>query len=364
MALTIELSPAEIEANQESAAASPRSPASQGLSLAGADADRYIDMLVRAIRGARLNAIFPPERPLCTHLSFLAPEHNGGVYPQLHLAPQSGLPGARDIFRVKIDGDLAADFLADVAERPAPAADSRLARKIPYYTRLASAQLMPLSRMSVELRQHIVAERQALFRVVYDRFDIASCQFARYTILLSQSDRFWRKPHVVVSDADLAAPTESFRRIVGRFTADEAELAFVLLSRVEGIAVEDVRRARVGPLLLPGARIGGPIEALLDREQTPEYGDEPRFILCLPEDRAGLEVAAHASGDPLARLYREAVGDDARALIDAKADELDYRVSKERKFVCSHGLRGPLSQLCRDLGAPSIVRGIRLPARE
>ena len=82
---------------------------------------------------------------------------------------------------------------------------------------------------------------------------------------------------------------------------------------------------------LPGAKIGGALERLLDREQTPEYdepddevdgddgdasGPQPRFVLCLPEDRAGIDVAEHASGDPLARLYREAVSDDARAMLE------------------------------------------------
>ena len=362
MALTIDASAAELQAAEDRSPGKRSgggTPASAGLSVEGAAADDYIELLTRAIRGGRLNALFPPSPVLRSHLSFLAPTANHGVYPRLTLSPQSGLPSARDIFRVKIDRDLAAGFLSDHAGRTAPSKDSRLGRKLAYYRDLSTVELMPLSRMRVELRRQVPEDNLALFRVIYDRFDIATCQFARYTILLGQRDRFWRKPHVIVDDADLAAPTESFRRIVGRFTADEAELAFVLLSKVDGIEVEDVRRARVGPLLLPGARIGGDLEALLSQQRTPELGESRRFILCLPEDRAGIEVAAHASGDPLARLYREAVGDDVRALIDAKADELDYRVSKQRKFVCSRNLQGALAHLCQSLGAPSIVRGIR-----
>jgi hypothetical protein len=81
-------------------------------------------------------------------------------------------------------------------------------------------------------------------------------------------------------------------------------------------------------------------------------------VLCFPEDRAGVDVADHASGDPLAPLFREALSPDARALIDAKADELGYRVAKSRKLVCPRKLQGPLRALCTQRDAPSIVYGV------
>jgi hypothetical protein len=352
MALTIDGPLPELAGNDDT---SPRAGA--GLVVSGAAADVYVERLVRAIRGARLNALFPPERALCAHLDFLPPSGCEELYSELCLAPQSGLPAARDVLRVKIDRDLAAEFLRSAARRPEPAAQGRMARRMAYYRRLAGTEVMPLNRMRVELRTHVPENNLALFRVVLDRFDMAACTFVRYTILLGQRDRFWRRPHVVVDDHELAAPTEAFRRIVGRLVSDEAELAMVLLSRLEGVEVEDVRRCRVGPLLMPGARVGGALEALLDARRTPELGDEPRWILCFPEDRAGVEVAEHASRDPLAQLYREAVDADARAIIDAKADELRYRVAKSRKFVCPRALCAPLATLCRELGAPSIVRG-------
>jgi hypothetical protein len=350
MALTIDGPTPELSGDDDT---SPRAR----LALSGATADAYVERLVRAIRGARLNALFPPAAALCAHLGFLPPSGCEEIYPELCLAPQSGLPSARDVLRVKIDRDLAAEFLHGAAMRPAPAPHGRMARRIAYYQRLSGAEVMPLNRMRVELRTHLPESDLALFRVVLDRFDMAACMFVRYTILLGQRDRFWRRPHVTLDEHDLAAPTEAFRRIVGRFVSDEAELAMVLLSRLEGIEVEDVRRCRVGPLLMPGARVGDALEALLEARRTPELGDEPRWILCVPEDRAGVDVAEHASRDPFAQLYREAVDADARAIIDAKADELRYRVAKSRKFVCPRALCAPLSTLCRELGAPSIVRG-------
>ncbi len=339
----------------------PEAPAQSDadLVLMGRRADDYVQTLVSAIRSARLNGFFPPERALGNHLSFLGPGGCDDLYDHVRVSRISGLPTAREIFRVKIDRDLAAEFLATAAAARAPEPGSRMARRIAYYSRLATAEVLPLSRMQIALRQHDAARNLALFRVIFDRFDIASCRFVRYTILLGQRDRTWRRGHVIVDEAELAAPTESFRRIVSRFTADEAELALVLLAKLDGIEVEDVRRCRIGPLLMPGARLDPDFAALLDREQTPELGGGPRWILCFPEDRAGIEVARHAARDPFASLFRDAVNAEAQALVDAKAAELGYRVAKSRKFVCPRPLRAALAQLCKERGAPSIVRAAR-----
>jgi hypothetical protein len=331
-------------------------PGAVDLILTGGLADAYVARLLRAVAAARLNALYPPAVALANHLSFLGPTGSSGVHDELRLSPVTGLPTGREVLRVKIDRELAAGFLADAAERPVPEPGSPLARRIAYYSRLVACPVMPVNRMSIDLRRQLPGEGRALFRVVLDRFDLAGGLFARYTILLAQRDSFWRRPHVVVDDADLAAPTEGFRRIVGKFAAHEAELAFILLAGVPGIEVEDVRRCRVGPLLMPGVRgVGGALEALLDPARTPEAAEEPPWILCLPEDRAGVEVGDHSPGDPLAGLYREALSDGARELVDRTADRLGYRVAKSRKFVCARPLAPRLAALCRAAGAPSLV---------
>lgn len=319
------------------------------LVLADADADTYVGRLVAAVAAARLNSFFPPATTLGRHLGFLGPAGSHGLYPELHVARENGLPTAREILRVKIDHDLAPTFLEEAARRPSPPAGSRLGRRIAYYRQLGAGPVLAVDRMLVEVRQAVPEEGLAYLRLILDRFDLASNQFVRYTILLAQRDAFWRRQGVAVDD-DLAAPTEAFRRIAHRFTSHEAEVAFILLARLPGIEVEDVRRCRVGPLLLPGARVGPALEGLLAQPGA--------WALCFPEDRAGREVAANSSGDPMASLMRDAVGEESRALYDAKADELGYRVAKSRKFVCPAALVGPLAGLCRELGAPSVVRGV------
>lgn len=326
------------------------------LVVSGDAADAYVVRLLAAIDVARLNAFYPPAAPLRNHISFLGPAGSSGVHAELRLSPATGLPTAREILRVKIDRDLAAGLLADAARRAPPEPGSALARRIDYYARLCRCEVMPVNRMTIDLRRQLPEQGRALFRVVLDRFDLAGGGFARYTILLAQRDSFWRRPHVIVDDADLAAPTEGFRRVVGRFAAHEAELAFILLSGLDGIEVEDVRRCRIGPLLMPGVQgVGAALEALLDPARTVEAAASPPWILCFPEDRAGLEVVEHSAGDPLAGLYRDALSEPARELVDRTADRLGYRVAKRRKFVCARPLAPRLAALCRAAGAPSVV---------
>jgi len=335
----------------------PRRPRAAGQHMLIRDeaADAYVRRLVAGVRAARLNSFFSPTELLVQHLGFLGPTGSDGLHPSVRISTVNALPMPSEILRVKVDRELAAEFLSRTAG-PIPTPGTRLDRKRRYYQRLLGVEVMPASRMTVELRQQLPAEGLGLFRVLLDRFDLACNQFVRYTILLGQRDGRWRKAKVRI-DADLEAPTEAFRRVVDRLAAHEAEVAFILLSELAGIEVEDVRRCRVGPLLLPGARVGGPLEALLDPEVGPCAGTpHPPWILCFPEDRAGIEVAEHSGQDPLAPLMREAVGEASRALVDAKAENLGYRVAKSRKFVCPPPLVRPLEELCRSLGAPSIVR--------
>jgi hypothetical protein len=315
-------------------------------------ADVSVARVVRAVAAARLNSFFPPDACLRAHFGFLGGAGSHHLYPELHLAALNGLPTAREILRVKIDRDLAGPFLAEATGGRAPRADGRMARRVDYYRRLAASEVMPVHRMRVELRQQLPDRNRALFRVTFDRFDLAGNQFVRYTILLGQHDRFWRRRKLVVDDAELAAPTEGFRNTVARFAAHEAEVAFVLLSKVDGIEVEDVRRCRVGPLLLPGLPADPALAALLGADPV----EAAPWILCFPEDRAGIEVAANAGRDPLAPLLRDAVSEPSRELYDAMAARLGYRVAKSRKFVCPAPLAAPLDQLCRRVGAPSIIR--------
>ncbi len=314
------------------------------LVLRGERAEACVDDLRHAVAAARLNALFPPYRRLLAHLDFLGPAGSGGLYPALRLSRNSGLPSAFDVLRVNVDHGLAQEFGAQLGSAHEKTPDSEpVTRRLAYYQRLRQAEVMPLNRMEVDLRQQLPDERLALFRVVLDRFDLRRGQFVRYTILLGQRHRFWRR-QMTVDDADLVETTERFRRTVGLLSFHGAAQAFSMLADADQLEVEDVHRCRVGPALRAGDDVIEPLASLLE----PGAGEPAPLVLCLPDDRASVELAAD-SGVDLVALLR------GRAAPVAPAAG-GFHVARSCKLVCPPPLVKPLRRLCRELGAPSVVR--------
>lgn len=320
------------------------------LMLQGERADSHVADLRHAVAAARLNALFPPGRRLLAHLGFLGPTGSGGLYPELRLSRASGLPSTFDVLRVNLDHGLAREFGAQLGPAHEKTPDTApVVRRVAYYQRLRATEVMPLNRMEVDLRQQLPDERLALFRVVLDRFDLRRGQFVRYTLLLGQRHRFWRRRHMTVDDTDLVDTTARFRRTVGLLSFHGAAQAFCMLSDTDQLEVEDVHRCRVGPALMHGADVIAPLAALLDPHHGPCSGEPAPLVLCLPEDRASVELAAD-SGLDLPALLR---GRDAPP---AEPGRRRYHVARSCKLVCPPPLVKPLSRLCRDLGAPCVVR--------
>lgn len=325
------------------------------LLLRGEHSDAYVDTLRHAVAAARLNALFPPSRRLLRHSAFLGARGSEGLYPELRLSRTSGLPSAFDVLRVNVDHGLAREFLEKLGPAHERTPDTAaLAHRLAYYQRLRQHEVMPLNRMEVDLRQQLPRARAALFRIVLDRYDMRRSQFVRYTILLGQRHRFWRRRQMTVDDSDLVAATEEFRRTVGLLSFHGARQAFQMLDSAEQLEVEDVHRCRVGPVLLPGMDLDGPLAALLDPRSGPCAGGPTPLVLCLPEDRASVELTTD-SGRDLPPLLR-GNGDEQRAERQDHHDAPGYHVTHSCKLVCSPSLVEPLQRLCRELGAPSIVR--------
>jgi len=332
---------------------SPRQPdaAAADIVLQGEQSDAYVDTLRHAVSAARLNAHFPPGKRLLAHTAFLGARGSEGLYAGLRLGRSSGLPSPFDVLRINVDHGLAREFggkLCQAHERTPDTAP--VARRLAYYQRLQQREVMPLNRMEVDLRQQLPGERAALFRIVLDRYDMRRGQFVRYTILLGQRHRFWRRRHMTVSAADLVATTEEFRRAVGLLSFHGASQAFSMLSAAEQLEVEDVRRCRVGPALLPGSELIESLASLLDPDDGPCAGGPSPLVLCLPEDRASMELTDHRGRDlpSLLRGHSEAE--------PVAAPERDHHVVQSCKLVCPPPLVEPLRRLCRELGAPSVVR--------
>ena len=332
----------------------PRAVGTADLVLRGEHSDAYVDALRHAVAAARLNALFPPGRRLLAHLAFLGARGSEGLYPDLCLSRASGLPSAFDVLRVNVDHGLAREFLAKLGPAHHRTPDTAaMARRLAYYQRLHQHVVMPLNSMEVDLRQQLPQERAALFRIVLDRYDMRRGQFVRYTILLGQRHRLWRRRQMTVDDSDLVAATEEFRRAVGLLSFHGARQAFEMLDAAEQLEVEDVRRCRVGPVFMPGLQMGEALAALLDPRTGPCAGGPTPLVLCLPEDRASVEVASHSGRDLPALLRGQ--GEVAPAGQRSPRDAA-YHVARGCKLVCPPPLVEPLRRLCRELGAPSVVR--------
>jgi len=324
--------------------------------LRGGDAERYLSRLVSLISAARLNKFFPDPAHLRNLYAAMRPSLSRGLYPELALSPSNGLPAERAVSRVQADAQLAGKYLREnpretllaAAERTDLDAARRMVDRRDYYATLAEAPPCPAVNLQLALRRVDPETQTAHFTVMFDRYDLSESLFVRYTILLRQTANRWTRQQVELVGDDLAF-TENFRNAISRFTSDEAEFAFLLLSDLPRVAVEDVIRGRVGPLWTRGAEMPNDFAALF--EQFPEAA-----VLHFPMDRAGRNVPREGRSDPLATLYREFLDEETRAPVDARARALTYKVWKERKFAATADISRPLQELLKGRGTPCVVR--------
>lgn len=242
------------------------------------------------------------------------------------------------------------DALEAEARRTGSAAAERRLRRYDYHASLLKSALPQSFELNLALRKIDPRSHTAFFTVTLDRYDITESVFVRYTIHLAQTADRWRRQQVELVGDDLAY-TENFRNAISRFAADEAEFAFILLSDLPNVKVEEVVRGRVGPMYFRGVQMPEEWKALFDT--CPDA-----FVLHFPSDSASLSLARSGSADPLATLYGDFLKGEARQALDEKIRFLGYKVWKERKFTCTADVEAPLRDLLRRRGSPSVVRSI------
>ena len=324
--------------------------------LTGDEESHYVKALGAILRAARLNSQWPDARRMASHLSALAPELHGGLYPGLAVDVRVGLPSYREWTRVQTDVRIATEQLDQLGGRRELEAKATRAgegsihakqlAKHNYYSALTRVQLTPLGDMQVTLRRLEPAERRAHFHVVLDKLDVSGL-FVRYSIDLAQTDEFWTE-RVVVLDDEAAQHTEDFRSLVYKFTSYDAEFTFVKLASISNLSVERVIKGVVGPLWFPWTQLPDSIRPLLGERQV-----VANFAL----DMAAIDLSADRDNDPFEDLIIERLSPEARAgYIDAR-HRWGYHVFKDRKFVCSRPLVGPLRQIC----APEQTKNIIYP---
>lgn len=322
--------------------------------LKGEQAEAYCNLLESLIRGGKPNNFFPSGRGLTNLVYLLRPSTNRGLSDEIRINLRNGLPHEPDVGRVIADKDicekvLRSHDLATVRSR-VDEASKRLVNRLDYYLDVQKRDLPERFRLDLKLKRIDEAATIADFIAVFERFDPGEGVFTLYQIhLRHQSDR-WSKPKVELLGDDLRY-TEEFRNVISRYSSDEAEFAFILLSDVSGITVEEISRGRIGPLWMKGITCPPPIAELLEKYPGEAILNFPFEKVFVPEK----DDKEDANRDPFGRLYRPSLSQENRELADARAKKLGYVVHKDRKFACTRNILGPLRKLCADLGHPCVI---------
>lgn len=322
--------------------------------LRDADADTYLEILRKLIRGGKLNQFFPNPTGLENLYRLMSPSGNLGIDPQIRLNPRCNMPSEPDIGRVLADKDAAVRFLqrndtAEVRSRN-DEASAKLHRRLAYLRDVAKSDLPKRVNLELKLRRIDLNTKTASFYSIFERYDPGEGVFTRYTITLQHQHTRWNKNQIELQGDDLQV-TEAFRNVISRYHSDEAEFAFMLLSEVPNIHVEEVVRGRVGPLWFKEAdTMPDEIRELLDKHPG-------NFIMNFPLERVVINSNAKEDllADPFARMYRFSVEGEAQRFAMEKAEKLGYRVFKERKFCVTKGIAPAFQQLLADRKARCIV---------
>lgn len=310
-------------------------------------------MARRLLQAGRLNRFFPDPEALDNLFRLLSPTNSRGQHPELEISLKTGLPSEPAIGRLLADAELSAKFLQGVdrgalrrKESPSEV-DRRLLQRAEFHEDLLKSRLPRRTNLELALRRVEQDRQMAYFTTVFERYDPTEGLFVRYTVQLYQHHGRWSKALVELQGDDMEYTTP-FRNVISRYHSDEAEFAYILLSELPAITVEEVVRARVGPLWFSGVEAPPDIDALL-REHPGS------FILHFPSERAAGAIKQDLNNDPFSRMYRESLTPAAREVAEKKAQQLGYHVYKERKFACTRQIAGPLGELLKAKGARCVI---------
>lgn len=322
--------------------------------LKGSQAEVYCQLLEGLIKGGRPNSFFPSGRGMENLVYLLRPSTNRGLSDEIQVNLRTGLPNEPNIGRVIADKDVCGKILrshdVDSVHQREDEASKRLVQRIEYYHDVAKRELPDRFRLDLKLKRTNEQEQTADFIALFERFDPGEGVFTRYTIHLRHQNVRWAKPKVELLGDDLRY-TEEFRNVISRYSSHEAEFAFILLSDVAGITVEEISRGRIGPLWMTGVSAPEPIEELLKAHPGNAILNFPYEKVFVPE----VEGKTDENRDPFSRLYRTSLSQENRELADARAKSLGYIVHKERKFACTRPILAPLKELMVKLGKPCVV---------
>ena len=320
----------------------------------------FINRLQAILRGGRLNNQYPDARRLSGHLQAMKPEVHRGIYSELEINVDSGLPTYKEWTRVQTDVSIATDQLRQLGDRKSLA--KRVATssheihqqqldKYDYYDSIADTRLAPLGSMDVALRRVNSNEGKAHFYINFDKLDVSGI-FVRFQIALSQQAQVWSSAAVTLDD-DTASYTEEFKSMIYKFSSLDAEFTYTKLATLPGIEVERISRGTVGPIFYGDIAAKGridfpePFDALVK--------DEKSFVALFGMETVAYDISDNVNNDPFGGLFESELSRKMRPTYARSREQFGYKVYKDRKFVVSRGMEAKLRDICSKMNTKNIV---------
>ena len=282
-------------------------------------ASGHLALLLQLLDTARPAAHFPDARRVKEWLALLSRPWTGRTTPKVELHPVSGFPTRRSLEQLLERQRVAREFFAAHRAQPPKSSDQ-------LNVALAAAELW-----SPGTHARVMAAQKARSRLLltHDRFDEKAGTLIRFSVQLEQQGA----RHVKLHGETACACTSAFERAVEQACDGDATTAGLRLAALEGLTVHEVVRGELGPFASAHAGAFTPV---------PARGDEG--VLSLGLERVGSTV----SRDHLA---------DAWPPPDEHAErrgKLGWRRSRDRKLVCTAGLRAELERVAT--GSRMLVR--------
>lgn len=317
-------------------------------------AEVYCNLVESLIKGGKPNSFFPSGKGIENLIYLLRPSTNRGLTNEVQVNLRVGLPSEPNIGRVIADKDICSKFLrsndVEAIYSRQDEATKRLINRINYYKDVEKRELPQRFSLELKLKRTNNQDQTADFIALFERYDPGEGLFTRYSIDLRHQHQRWSKPKVELQGDDLRY-TEEFRNVISRYSSDEAEFAFILLSDVPGITVLEISRGRIGPLWMNGIPAPAPITELLEKYPGNAILNFPYEKVFVPE----VEGKTDDNRDPFMRLYRDSLDKEERSIANARATKLGYIVMKDRKFCCTRPILNPLKELLTRLGKPCVL---------
>ncbi|MFP4498495.1 MAG: hypothetical protein ACLFQV_09825, partial [Vulcanimicrobiota bacterium] len=319
----------------------------------------YVDIVKKLIRGGRVNKYYPDPAALSNLFDFMKPSRNHGFYNELILNFETGLPNEKNVTKIIVDSDIAPktvkedteEGLKNKVETDANEVNIRRLNRYLYHKALLENPVPCLMNVKLKLRTVDTEEYIAFFNAEIDRFDMTTNMFTRYTLVVGQSNPSWLGRQEVQVINDQLKYTQNFRNLLSKYTTNESEFSFIALNDLEDVRVEEVQRCQIGPLYFKGVRIPEGMEEIFEKHPD-------AFVLSFPMDRTSVHLSEDKNNDPLVKMYRDVLPPAAQAQRDKKAEELGYKVYKERKFAVTRKALRDFRAFLKKYNARCVVYGV------